>query len=293
MKRTLRTKVIVNRESRPRKIKRYLKPSLDILRKNGFKLSVHFTKREGEVLPVTRQALAEGFEAILVAGGDGTTNEAINAIVPSDVPLGILPFGGSNVVARELSIPLDPVKAAEIIARRGIRRIDLGRANGRYFAMMAGCGYDAYAISRTSKRIKKIISRNAYIWAGLKDFFGYRPVEIRVLLDNGKVQERGTFVVAANTHFYGGSHEMTPFAEVDDGFLDVLLYKGRSQLGLARFVLSLFYRQHLRMKHVRYYRVRRVEFHSDHPTIAQIDGDVLGGLPVRIEVVPAALNVFC
>jgi diacylglycerol kinase (ATP) len=293
MKRTFRTKVIVNRESKPRKVKRYLKPSLDILRKSGFKLSVHFTKAAGEVLPVTRKALADGFDAIIVAGGDGTTNEAINAIVPSDVPLGILPFGGSNVVARELSIPMHPIRAAEIIARRQVRRIDLGRANGRYFAMMAGCGYDAYAISRTSQRIKKIISRYAYVWAGIKDFIGYRPVEIRVLLDNGKVQERGTFVVAANTHFYGGSHEMTPFAEVDDGFLDVLVYKGRTQLGLARFVLSMFYRQHLRMKHVRYYRVRRVEFHSDSPTIAQIDGDVLGGLPVLIEVVPRVLNVFC
>ena len=93
--------------------------------------------------------------------------------------------------------------------------------------MMAGCGYDAYAISRTSKRIKKIISRYAYVWAGLKDFIGYRPVEIRVLLDNGKVQERATFVVAANTHFYGVFDARRP-REVDDGFLDVLLYKGMS-----------------------------------------------------------------
>jgi YegS/Rv2252/BmrU family lipid kinase len=289
----IRTKVIVNRDSQPRKVKRFLKPALRILRRQGFRLSVYFTKQAGEVLPVAREAIAQGFEALLVAGGDGTTNEAINAIVGNDVVLGVLPFGGSNVVARELAVPLHPIRAAERIARRNIRLIDLGRANGRYFAMMASCGYDAYAISRTSRRIKKIISRYAYVWAGIKDFFGYRPSEITISLDQGKVVERGTFVVASNTHFYGGSHEIAPFAEVDDGFLDVLIYKGRSQVGLLRFVLSIFYRQHLRMKNVRYYRVRRVEFDSKSPTLVQVDGDLLGELPAVVEVVPKALKVFC
>ena len=290
---SIRAKVIVNRDSKPRKIKRYLKPALHILRMNGFRLSVYFTKQAGEVLPVTRKAVEQGFKAIIIAGGDGTTNEAINGIVPNDVPLGILPFGGSNVVGRELSIPLNPIHAAEVIARRYTRQIDLGVAQGRYFAMMVGCGYDAYAISRTSKRIKKIISRYAYVWAGFKDFFGYRPTEINLVLDNGKVHEKGTFVVVSNCHFYGGSHEMTPFAEVDDGFLDILIYQGKSQFGLARFVINMFNRQHLRMKKVRYYRIRKAEISSEKHTHIQVDGDPLGELPMTIEIAPKALRVFC
>jgi YegS/Rv2252/BmrU family lipid kinase len=289
----IRTKIIVNRDCKPRKLKRYLKPALRILSNGGFKVSVHFTRKAGEVEPVTRRAIEQGFEAIIVAGGDGTTNEAINAIVPHDVPLGILPFGGSNVVGREVSLPMHPLRAAEVIVLRRTRRIDLGRAQGRLFAMMASCGFDAYAISRTSPRIKKIISRYAYAWAGIKDFIGYRPTEIRLILDNGKVREKGTFVVVSNTHFYAGSHEVTPFAEVDDGFLDILIYQGRSQLGLARFAISMVSKQHLRMKKVRYYRIRKVEMSSDKRTHIQVDGDPLGDLPATVEIVPGALRVFC
>jgi len=288
----IRTKVIVNRDCKPRKLKRYLKPALRILRQNGFQLSVQFTHKVGEVLSETRKAVESGFEAVIVAGGDGTTNEAINGIVPRDIPLGILPFGGSNVIGREIALPLHPVRAAASIARRRTRKIDLGITQGRFFSMMASCGFDAYAINRTNPRIKKIINRYAYVWAGIKDFFGYRPTEIRLVLDDGKVHEAGTFVVVTNCHFYGGGHEMAPFARVDDGFLDVLIYQGKSQLGLARFAFQMVYKQHLRMKKVRYYRSRKVELESDRHTYIQVDGDPLGQLPATVEIAPAAMRVF-
>jgi diacylglycerol kinase (ATP) len=289
----LRTKVIVNRDCKPRKLKRYLKPALRILRHNGFQLSVHFTHRMGEVLSETRKAVEQGFEAVVLAGGDGTTNEAINGIVPRDIPLGILPFGGSNVIGREISLPMHPVRAAAVIARRRTRKIDLGIAQGKYFSMMASCGFDAYAISRTSPKVKKIINRYAYVWAGMKDFMGYRPTEIKIILEDGKVRETGTFVAVTNCHFYGGWHEMTPFAKVDDGFLDVLIYQGKSQLGLARFAVQMFYKQHLRMNRVRYYRSRKVEMISEKRTCIQVDGDPFGELPATIEIAPDAIRVFC
>ena len=290
---SIRTKVIVNRDCKPRKLKRYLKPALRILRHNGFQLSVQFTHRMGEVLSETRKAVEQGFEAVIVAGGDGTTNEAINGIVPHDIPLGILPFGGSNVIGREISLPMHPVRAAAVIARRRTRKIDLGLTQGRYFSMMASCGFDAYAISRTDPKVKKIINRYAYVWAGIKDFFGYSPTEIQLVLDDGKVHEKGTFVAVTNCHFYGGWHEMTPFARVDDGFLDILIYQGKSQFGLARFMFHMVYKQHLRMKKVRYYRSRKVELKSDKHTCIQVDGDPLGELPATVEIAPGAMRVFC
>lgn len=289
----IRTKVIVNRDSKPRKVKRYLSSALRVLRGSGFRLSVYFTRREGEVFSVAQEAIQQGFEAIVVAGGDGTANEAINAIVKSKVPLGILPFGGSNVLARELQIPMHPVRAAEVIAQKRLRTIDLGVANGRYFAMMASCGYDAYAVSRTSRRIKKFIHRYAYVWAGIKDFLGYKPSEITLNLDDGKVIEKGTFVVVGNSHFYGGSHQMTPFAEIDDGFLDILIYKGKKQFGLARFAFHVLFKQHLKLKNVRYYRIRKAVLSGEKPTLVQVDGDLLGTLPLYVEIVPSALQVFC
>ncbi len=283
----------MNPDSKPLRIRNHLRPALHILRENGFHLSVNFTKGPGEVLPMTRSALIHGYECILVAGGDGTTNEAINGILGSNIPLGILPFGGSNVLARELQIPLHPVEAAKVLSQKRIRKIDLGRAQGRYFSMMASCGYDAYAVSRTDSRIKKIIHRYAYLWAGLKDFALYKPTEIEVDVNDGQFRDSGTFVVVGNTHLYGGSHEVTPFAEIDDGFLDVCVYQGKYQFGLARFAIGVIAKEHLNMRNVKYYRAKKVTLSAMKSTLLQIDGDVLGELPMTVEVVPAALNVFC
>lgn len=290
---TIKTKVIVNPDSNPGKLKRYLRPAIKILRENGFKLSITFTKGPNEVYPLARKAVAEGFEVVIAVGGDGTANETINGIIGKDVSLGLLPIGGSNVLARELGIPMNLTEAARVIIRKSKRKIDLGWIDGRYFSMMASCGYDAYAISRTNLKIKKFIRRYAYLWAGIRDFLGYKPTEITLILDKGKVVERGTFVVVSNTHFYGGTHQVTPFAEIDDGFLDLCIYQGKSQLGLVRFALHMFWRQHLYLKNVKYYRVRRVELSSSKKTLVQVDGDYLGELPMTSKIVPKALNVFC
>jgi len=290
---SIKAKVIVNPDSKPRRVKRYLRQSLRILRHNGFELSVYFTKGPGEVLPAARDAVAQGFEAVIVVGGDGTVNEVINGIVGKNVTLGILPSGGSNVLARELRIPMNMVEAAKVLSKKNKRRIDLGVINGRYFSMMASCGYDAYAVSRTSLKVKKVIHRYAYVWAGIKDFFGYQPTEITVVIDGGKVIDKGTFVIVGNTHFYGGTHQVTPFAEIDDGFLDLCIYKGKMQLGLVHFALSMLWRQHLNLNNVSYYRVKRVEMSSSKRTLVQVDGDLLGELPMITEIVPGALEVFC
>ena len=289
----IRTKVIVNPDSNPRILKRNLRKALRILRYNGFDLSISFTRGPGEVYTLAQQAVTQDYQSVIAVGGDGTTNEIINGIVGKDIILGLLPIGGSNVLARELGIPMNIIEAARIIVKRVTRKIDLGCIDGRYFSMMASCGYDAYAISRTSLKVKKVIRRYAYLWAGIKDFVGYKPTEIDLILDNGKVVERGTFVVASNTHFYGGTYQITPFAEIDDGFLDLCIYKGRSQLGLVRFALHMFWKQHLNLKNVRYYRVRRVEMYSKKKTLVQVDGDSAGELPKTTWIVPKAIEIYC
>ena len=288
-----KTKVIVNPDSNPRVLKRHLRPALRILRNSGFQLSVTFTKGPGEVLPLAERATSQGFDTVIAVGGDGTANETINGIVGTGVVLGLLPIGGSNVFARELGIPMKLTEAARVIARQSKRTVDLGWVDGRYFSMMASCGYDAYAISRTSLKVKKIIRRYAYAWAGIKDFLGYKPTEITLVIDNGRVVEKGTFVVVSNTHFYGGTHQMAPFAEIDDGFLDLCIYQGKSQLGLVRFAIRMLWRQHLNMKNVKYYRIRRVEMSSEKKTLIQVDGDSLGELPMTSKIIPAALDVYC
>lgn len=290
---TVRAKVIVNPNSNPWSVRHDLRPALHILKRAGFRLSAVFTKHPGDAEPLARQAVEEGFRSILAVGGDGTVNEILNSTIHKGVTIGIMPAGTTNVLARELDYPLNMIKAARLIARRNRRKIDLGCINGRYFSMMASCGYDAYTISRTNLKIKRLIRRYAYLWAGIKDFIGYRPTEIDVSIDGGRAREKGSFVILSNTHFYGGTYKLTPFAEIDDGLLDLLIYQGRSQIGLVRFVFRMFWGQHIKMKKVKYYRVKNVTLKSSRRTLVQVDGDCIGTLPMSCRVVPGAVDVYC
>ena len=289
---SIQTKIIANPNSNPRMVKRFLKPAIHILIQNGFHVSVAFSKEAGEVLHIAREAASQGFEAVIAVGGDGTINEVINSIVGKNIVLGILPCGVTNVLARELRIPINLVHAARIIGNRNKKKIDLGCIDGRYFSMMASFGYDAYTVSRTNLKIKKIIRRYAYILAGLKDLIWYKPTQIQLSLDHGKYHDQGTFVTVCNTHFYGGSYQVTPHAEIDDGYLDVCVYQGKTQLGLVRFVFRMFWKQHLRLKKVKYHRVRNVDLSASRRTLVQVDGDYIGELPMKVNIIPRAIEVF-
>jgi len=292
-KKSIRAKVIVNPDSHPRTVKRYIRPAVNVLKSNGFKVSVSFSKVIGGALPLAEEAAEQGYDCVIAVGGDGTINEVINGIMGKDIVLGVLPAGATNVLARELGIPTHMVHAAEAIVNQRRKRIDLGCISGRYFSMMTSCGYDAYAVSRINLRIKKIVRRYAYVWAGLKDLFFYRPTQITIVMDNGKILEKGSFVTVSNTHFYGGSYMVTPLARIDDGFLDVCIYKGKSQLGLVRFVFRMFWKQHLKLKKVGYYRVKNVDLYASRQTLVQVDGDFLGELPKTVRIVPKAIDVYC
>jgi len=288
----MRTKVIVNPDTNPRAVRRKLEPAMDILRSGGLDLSVQFTRGPMEALFIARQAVEDGFANIVCVSGDGTINEAVNGMAGSDAVLGVLPIGGSNVLARELGLGLDVFEAARIIAAGHTRRIDLGRINGRYFCLMASCGYDAHTVMKTNLKVKKVLRRYAYIIAGLKDFIGYRPSNISVDIDDGTIRETGSFAAVSNTHYYGGSHQLAPFAEVDDGYLDVILYKGKKQVDLVKFAIGVVSRQHTNLNDVLYCRAQKVSIVSDRKTPVQADGDLLGFLPMNATVMPDALKVF-
>lgn len=289
----LKSLFVVNPDSQPVKIRHYLKDAVRVLRRHSFLFNPFFTEAPGQAEKYVRQCCDGSVDAVIVAGGDGTINEVINGIRGKNIPIGILPFGDRNVLARELRIPLNLIQAAERLSKRQVRHIDLGTINGRLFALMASCGYDAHAVRMMDKRLKRIIHRYAYVWAGIKDFAGYRPpfVEIRIEPDSRIVS--GSLVIVTNTRFYGGSHQIAPFAEIDDGWLDVCVYHGRTQIGLVHFALHVMSKRHLSLKNVSYHKAKRISLYASCANSIQIDGDFYGESPAEIGIEPGALRVFC
>ncbi len=262
------------------------------------------TARPGDAADAARSAAQRPgvYDAVLVAGGDGTLNEAINGLLRdapegrAPLPIGLIPQGTRNVLARELGVPRGDMTAqASLIERGRTRVLDLGRAGGQYFSLVAGFGFDAAVVCEVALPVKELIGPAAYAFATLGALTKYRSTHFRLTLDGQCVASEAFLVLVANVSSYGFSGvRPAPFAAPDDGWLDICVFERASTdtMGFVSQLAAVVFRRHLRDPRVRYYRARRVEVESDPPVQAQLDGDSFGLTPQVVEIAPRALTVF-
>jgi diacylglycerol kinase (ATP) len=242
------------------------------------------------------------YDAVLVAGGDGTLNEVINGLLLDapdgrvPLPIGLIPQGTRNVLARDLGIPRNDLTAqAAVVSQGRTRDLDLGRAGGRYFSLVAGFGFDAAVVREVALPIKDLIGPAAYAFATLGALAKYQSTRFRLTLDGQCLESEAFLVLVANVSSYGFSKvRPAPFAAPDDGWLDICVFEKApmDKVGFVTQIAAVIARRHLRDPRVRYYRARRVEVESDPPVQAQLDGDVVGRTPQVIEIAPRVLTVF-
>src|SRR5660398_83975 len=252
----------------------------------------------GDAIQLT-QELADRVDVMVAAGGDGTVNEVINGLVGSDVPLGLVPTGTVNVLALELGIPLDPVGAAEVVARGITRTLDLGLArqpetgDSRYFVLMAGVGIDALTIKELDVGLKNRFRRAAFVWTGVKAFL--RNPSPLLQVEIGEKRHEANLVLAGNCRYYGGRFGITTRAVPNDGLLDVLMFEGRGFLRNAAFWLGTPLGLHVRHPGTSYVQERSLSIRADDangPVWFHTDGELAGRLPVEIEIKENALRVL-
>jgi YegS/Rv2252/BmrU family lipid kinase len=265
------------------------------LQSKGYDVEVFYTEKRGDAETLARQALRRYPLLIIAAGGDGTFNEVLNGIVGSDTPMAILPLGTTNVLAKEIGIPEDVKGAMKLALRKKPQRIALGKITfphepekSRYFCLMAGIGFDGEAVFRINERIKKIYGKGSYILSGLQTLTRIHPKELSFTID-GKTYS-GYFAIIGNAAKYGGDFEVTPGAQLTEPSLYACIFKGKRRLDIIKYVLGIITGKHLRFKDVEYVQGKTIEVGG----IAhiQIDGDYLGMSPVRIEIIPDALNLI-
>lgn len=270
----------------------------------GRDCAVRPTRAPGDARRLAAAAVAEGFECIVAAGGDGTLNEVLNGI--GDAPegfdrarLGILPLGTVNVFALELGIPL-ALEAAWAVVREGreaavdVGRASFGDASGaahRYFAQMAGAGLDARAIECVSLPLKRRIGPLAYVWAGLQAICESQPL-IRAAGDAASAT--GQLVLVGNGRLYGGRFEIFPDADLRDGQLEVCVFPRADWLGLARCGLPLLVNGRVPETAVRRFRARevRLECVGGEQAGFEVDGEWAGRLPVTFRAESRRLRVL-
>jgi len=294
----VRTCVIFNPVARGGKARRFRRHLDDISREATLKL----TTAAGDARRLAAEAIGEGFEIIVAAGGDGTLNEVLNGI--GDAPdgferarLGVLPLGTVNVYAREyaLSSKLD---AAWAVIRQGREmRIDLPvvecRANGvphrHYFAQMAGAGLDARAIELVNWQLKKKLGPLAYVVAGLKALLG---AQSKITVAGGGRSAVGEMVLIGNGRCYGGDYHIFPQADSRDGRLDVCVFPRVNWLVLARCTPSLLLRGRLPASCVERFQAEAFTLTSPTGTALEADGELGGYLPAAFSIERSRLRVI-
>jgi len=256
-----------------------------------FELLVLQTQPDKDGLVLSQLALEENCQAVVTLGGDGTISQVINALAALKVPLGVVPCGTANVFANEMGIPRDPKKACRIILNGKTRQIDLGRADGQFFLLMAGAGFDANVVKDVNPDVKRMLKDLAYVITGVKTILTYRPSKMTVHVDEEPEQE-GYFVVVGNARFYAGRFSVTKMASIEDGLLDICIFKNGEIRSFARYITGVLLGNHTGFSDVKYLRGRNVRIEATQPTLVQADGELIGELPMIFSVAPQALSVY-
>lgn len=250
--------------------------------------TMRVTTAPGDARSVAEAAVAEGFTTIVAAGGDGTINEVVNGIAGSDVSLGILPVGTMNVFAAELGLPGDLEEAWAIIRAGRTRRVDLIRANQQYFVQLAGVGLDAQVVQATSWEFKKNFGPLSYLISAAQIAARKPP---RLVVEADGVAREGSFVLIGNGRYYGGPVAFFKDARIDDGKLDVLIFKNLGYLDIARYLGTILMGKHTTLPDVEYFQTKRAVVQSDEEVPVEVDGEVVTTLPVTFRVSSRKLRV--
>ena len=268
-------------------------PALEILREQAETVDALPTEGPGSATALARKACARGADLVLALGGDGTVNEVINGLAHTPVPLAVLPAGTANVLARELEIPLDPVRAAAMLPGLEPRRIALGRlstaAASRYFLLMCGAGLDARIVYTLNLRLKSYVGILSYWMAGLRQI-GRRWETFDAEIDSQR--QPCTFVLAARASRYGGGLRIARRAHLLAEEMDVVLIETRSSLRYLLYLAGAATGSLDRFSGVSLRRSRRVRMEGPASVHLQVDGEYAGRLPATVETAPDALTLL-
>ena len=287
-----KTLIIINPKAGKRFfLQLFLPQVIQVFRKNGINYIVQYTRYAGH-----GSRLAEKYgpcvDFITVFGGDGTIREVLQGMKEKAVPVGIIPFGTVNVLALDLGIPFNPIHAAQKIAEGKTRYIDIGRLNGRPFVLMVSTGIDAFAVHNLDLRLKKVLGKLAYGLAALWSAATYKVRKVRITLPREGISDQGYMAVVSNSRYYGGRLSLDQDTRIDDGLLNVVLFKKASVLEILWSLIELVSRRRTRFPDVVCYKTPEVIIHSKKRLYIQTDGDKVPYRTAHITIEKRYLPVF-
>lgn len=256
------------------------------------------TAGPGDAERQARRGAELGYSAVVAVGGDGTVAEVITGLAGSRVPLGILPQGTANQVASNLHIPPDIERGVDVVVAGATTPLDIGQlGDGRYFALIAGAGWDAEVMTVATRELKDRWGFGAYLYAGLRKALSPPSALFRITADGVEFEVRAATVLIANVaHLF---HELLPVelriaprGSFSDGLLDVCIFAPRNLPDVAAVLWKVARRHYAGDDRLLYLQVREILLEADPPMVTQVDGDPAGETPLSARVVPGGVQVL-
>lgn len=272
-----------------------------VLRGAGISTDVRFTTCPGDGKKLASEAVKNGCDLVIVCGGDGTINEAVNGMANSQVPMAVLPGGTANIIAKELRLPGRLVKAARELHSWRRCSIPLGRATWeesgslrqRYFLAVAGVGFDACIISQLDVAMKLRLGIVAYCWEAVRQAIRYNYPSFQCIVNGSPVST--TFAVIQRSSRYAGWLKLARPNSIRSAGLTCCLFEGRTPRRYFQYALGILSRTHHRLGDVRCVSgssVRCATEQSGDCIFFELDGELTGRIPVTFDVVPDALTLL-
>jgi len=283
--------------------RRTLDEARRILAAGGIATELAETHGPGHATELAAHAGARGHGLVIVCGGDGTLNEAVNGLAAQEdgrrVPLGLLPGGTANVLAKELGIPWNLPRAAEKLLRCRQQEIALGLATPlaqpekkRYFISVAGAGPDGMIVYSLDPALKAKVGILAYWFEGIRQAVRYRFPKLRI--SSREQQLEATIIIVGRTKHYGGPFRITTGADLREDRFELVALTSQSGVRYFSYLPVLWFGDLRRSKGVHFWKSDRVlcEPADKDPVYAQVDGEALARLPVEFRIVPRALTLL-
>ncbi|MFH0889416.1 MAG: diacylglycerol kinase family protein [Planctomycetota bacterium] len=310
---TKRIKIIINPIAGSGKAEKFVEHLKNALTSRQIESDVKFTSQYGDAQEIANKHTED--TPILCLGGDGTFNEIINGLITNrhftenNRPIiGLIPFGSGNVIAKELQLKRNIRHFIGLYQNNLYRQLDIGcvrfiqENKKRYFISMAGIGFDAevarqYQLDRNGAKLQAHLF--SYFPITIKTIFRYKMPRITIQIEGKIVSRNASFVQVANVRSYGGPFVLVNNAIFDDGFLDVVWFKGKSPLNIIRYYSLAFLGCTNIVHDMKQKKTKEVvlslsddEASSVRKVPIQVDGDWCGYLPIQIEIIPKGIRVY-
>ncbi len=258
---------------------------------NGFVPEIIRTRYKGHAAKIVRKLIKKGTKAIVAVGGDGTVNEIASEMVGENTVLGIIPNGSGNGLARHLGIPLKTEHALDLLYTGKIKKIDTGKVNNRFFFCTCGTGFDA----RVGKIFDKLSGRGFlnYVRTVIREFIHYQPKKYKIRIDGKKLKKRAFLLTIANAGQYGNNAYIAPGAKIDDGLLDICIFRPFPRFKSIILGLRLFSRTIDKSKYLDTCQGREIIIQRAKKIRMHLDGEpVKMKNRVKVTILPKSLKVI-